>query len=238
MKKTSSRGSDTSTIPSKAEDSSPSIVVKLPPSGSFHLGQSSHVTRDHITGQPQEATRKRPQKINRGSLLKTLPGCTITSKKVQNWDFIADFKAGWGSHPRVASSCTSSADSDLCQFSEREAETSPNPWREVIPQWHTDSEPSSNPQKSSVIRSNTFQEHSDSRPSSSSSTALGGWQREGIAPTESRYPQSFHQRPPTNERCRAWLRNSCMLGYNCRYIHDDLEYDPEPVCMNYIVISK
>ncbi|KIL62242.1 hypothetical protein M378DRAFT_1055929 [Amanita muscaria Koide BX008] len=34
-------------------------------------------------------------------------------------------------------------------------------------------------------------------------------------PRPSRYP----------EKCRNWFQNRCSLGYSCRYVHDDLEYD-------------
>ncbi|KJA21517.1 hypothetical protein HYPSUDRAFT_67648 [Hypholoma sublateritium FD-334 SS-4] len=40
-----------------------------------------------------------------------------------------------------------------------------------------------------------------------------------------------HPRPRHAGRCREWLQNRCFLGYNCRFVHDDLEYDddvPEP----------
>ena len=35
-----------------------------------------------------------------------------------------------------------------------------------------------------------------------------------------------HPRPKINDRCRRWLRNECNLGYQCRFVHEDLEYDP------------
>ncbi|PPQ92126.1 hypothetical protein CVT25_007957 [Psilocybe cyanescens] len=39
-----------------------------------------------------------------------------------------------------------------------------------------------------------------------------------------------HPRPRCTERCRKWLRDECTLGYDCRWAHDDLEYDDdEPV---------
>jgi len=38
-----------------------------------------------------------------------------------------------------------------------------------------------------------------------------------------------HPRPRTNERCRNWLRNGCERGYQCNFIHEDLEYDDPPV---------
>jgi hypothetical protein len=37
-----------------------------------------------------------------------------------------------------------------------------------------------------------------------------------------------HRRPKINERCRRWLRNECDLGYNCIFVHEDLEYDDVP----------
>lgn len=36
-------------------------------------------------------------------------------------------------------------------------------------------------------------------------------------------------RPKINDRCRRWLRNECNLGYQCNYVHEDLEYDVPPV---------
>ena len=38
-----------------------------------------------------------------------------------------------------------------------------------------------------------------------------------------------HPRPKINERCRRWLQNECYLGYQCLYVHEDLEYDDPPV---------
>ena len=38
-----------------------------------------------------------------------------------------------------------------------------------------------------------------------------------------------HPRPKFNDRCRRWLRNECNLGYQCNYVHEDLEYDDAPV---------
>ncbi|KDR68460.1 hypothetical protein GALMADRAFT_146415 [Galerina marginata CBS 339.88] len=40
-----------------------------------------------------------------------------------------------------------------------------------------------------------------------------------------------HPRPKNNERCRNWLRDRCSRGYNCQFVHDDLDYDddePDP----------
>ncbi|KAJ7218286.1 hypothetical protein C8J57DRAFT_1395122 [Mycena rebaudengoi] len=35
--------------------------------------------------------------------------------------------------------------------------------------------------------------------------------------------------PPSRDVCRQWLRGVCSWGYNCRYIHEDLEYSqPDP----------
>ena len=36
-------------------------------------------------------------------------------------------------------------------------------------------------------------------------------------------------RPKINEKCRRWLRNECNLGYQCNFVHEDLEYDVPPV---------
>jgi Zinc finger C-x8-C-x5-C-x3-H type (and similar) len=38
--------------------------------------------------------------------------------------------------------------------------------------------------------------------------------------------------PKIDERCRRWLRNECNLGYQCRFVHEDLEYDVSPVSFN------
>ena len=36
-------------------------------------------------------------------------------------------------------------------------------------------------------------------------------------------------RPKFNERCKRWLRNECHLGYQCNFVHEDLEYDTPSV---------
>lgn len=41
-----------------------------------------------------------------------------------------------------------------------------------------------------------------------------------------------HPRPKINERCRKWLRNECALGYECNFVHEDLEYDDPPVSLH------
>ena len=38
-----------------------------------------------------------------------------------------------------------------------------------------------------------------------------------------------HPFPRYNERCRRWLWGECDLGYQCKYVHEDLEYDDPPV---------
>jgi hypothetical protein len=41
-----------------------------------------------------------------------------------------------------------------------------------------------------------------------------------------------HPRPKYNERCRRWLWNECNLGYQCKFVHEDLEYDDAPVSID------
>ncbi len=36
-----------------------------------------------------------------------------------------------------------------------------------------------------------------------------------------------HPRPQNAERCRRWLQFQCFLGYDCKYVHGDLEYDDD-----------
>jgi hypothetical protein len=38
-----------------------------------------------------------------------------------------------------------------------------------------------------------------------------------------------HPRPKYNDRCRRWLWGECNLGYMCKFVHEDLEYDDPPV---------
>lgn len=42
-----------------------------------------------------------------------------------------------------------------------------------------------------------------------------------------------HPHPKYNERCKKWLRNQCNLGYQCLFVHEDLEYDDPPVSFIY-----
>ncbi|KAF9024616.1 hypothetical protein BDZ89DRAFT_1135896 [Hymenopellis radicata] len=44
-------------------------------------------------------------------------------------------------------------------------------------------------------------------------------------PDEGPANQLLHPRPPRNEMCRAWRRGHCKLGYDCKYVHEDLVYD-------------
>ncbi|KAF8804736.1 hypothetical protein BYT27DRAFT_7107293 [Phlegmacium glaucopus] len=41
-------------------------------------------------------------------------------------------------------------------------------------------------------------------------------------------------RPRFDERCRNWLRNACERGYQCNYVHEDLEYDDPPEPRRYL----
>ena len=47
-----------------------------------------------------------------------------------------------------------------------------------------------------------------------------------------------HPRPKINDRCRKWLRNECNLGYQCKFVHEDLEYDDTPVSFNLFSLQR
>ncbi|KAJ6610994.1 hypothetical protein B0H10DRAFT_378733 [Mycena sp. CBHHK59/15] len=38
--------------------------------------------------------------------------------------------------------------------------------------------------------------------------------------------------PPSREICHKWLQDRCPFGYNCRYIHEDLDYDTPDTNIN------
>ena len=47
-----------------------------------------------------------------------------------------------------------------------------------------------------------------------------------------------HYRPRNRHRCERWVRNKCDLGFDCRYVHDDLDYDSdEPVMLSCLFVS-
>ena len=47
-----------------------------------------------------------------------------------------------------------------------------------------------------------------------------------------------HYRPRNRHRCERWVRNKCDLGFDCKYVHDDLDYDSdEPVMPSCLLVS-
>jgi hypothetical protein len=34
-----------------------------------------------------------------------------------------------------------------------------------------------------------------------------------------------HPMPPSSDTCWRWLRGWCQRGYDCRFVHGDLDYD-------------
>ncbi|KAF8189978.1 hypothetical protein K438DRAFT_938626 [Mycena galopus ATCC 62051] len=66
---------------------------------------------------------------------------------------------------------------------------------------------------------------SASRPSSCSTETASS---RSSAPC---HPQraTKHPPPPNAKTCHAWLRDDCNFGYECKYVHGDLDYDfPDP----------
>ncbi|KAF8919566.1 hypothetical protein CPB85DRAFT_814099 [Mucidula mucida] len=49
--------------------------------------------------------------------------------------------------------------------------------------------------------------------------------------------QLLHPRPPRNETCRASRLGHCNLGYDCKYVHEDLVYD-DPIPGLHIPLSE
>ena len=47
-----------------------------------------------------------------------------------------------------------------------------------------------------------------------------------------------HPRPKINDRCRKWLRNECNLGYQCKFVHEDLEYDDTTVSFDLFSLQR
>ncbi len=131
-------------------------------------------------------------------------------------------------------------------------EESDNPWHSSTSRWHTTGSESSSQHdegellsdinKPSSSQNQTSTRFSGSETSSSqlsvarpstgiSATALTTTSSSIVQRVSLPNQRHCHPRPKTNERCRAWLRNQCNLGYNCRYIHEDLEYDNDKVCL-------
>lgn len=50
-------------------------------------------------------------------------------------------------------------------------------------------------------------------------------------------PRPRRPRPQTG-RCIKHLANKCAYGYSCRFVHEDLEYDDEPVCIFFISLCS
>ncbi|KAF9266876.1 hypothetical protein L218DRAFT_996420 [Marasmius fiardii PR-910] len=89
--------------------------------------------------------------------------------------------------------------------------------------------------RESIIRLSTFQNDSDE------SSSAGDWYPTTDAsdwlpsrpPSRSLTPPASHENatpkmkrhPQSHETCQKWLRGQCERGYNCRYVHGDLEYE-------------
>jgi hypothetical protein len=138
-------------------------------------------------------------------------------------------------------------------------EESDNLWNSSTSRWHTTGSESSSQHEEAELLSDTnkpstSQNQTPTRFSGSETSSsqrlrekrvasvacpLTGFSATTLTTASSSIPQRLslpnqrrcHPRPKTNERCRAWLRNHCNLGYNCKYIHEDLEYDNDTVCL-------
>lgn len=155
--------------------------------------------------------------------------------------------------PSVSRPSPSAAAEPSCQLLTDKVDGSDsnwNPWKDVPLRWHTTGGEESLGEEECWSDSN---ETSDSHHQPSSQYFTHAVQTnmliDGPAPAKcvARSSKSYlhspplcpqraadpvqlrHPRPKTTELCRNWLRNKCNRGYSCHYIHEDLEYDDDPV---------
>lgn len=145
-----------------------------------------------------------------------------SSNDVHNWDTIV------GLHPRQRSRSSSASGK-----SERDARlrnpSDPRYWEVCTDEstWSDSSESTTDPE--------AFRQYLEERRRQG--TFMIAKAREDLEPPkqevatesgEDAPPKAkLHPRPRNSERCRNWLRNQCTLGYDCKYIHEDLEYDDD-----------
>jgi hypothetical protein len=144
---------------------------------------------------------------------------SISNNYVHNWDTLHGLHPI--SKPDNALSDTSSVSEDM---------TVPQKYRE--PNWDPDTgcwEPHADSKAWSDSDATTEDMQAPSEGSRSPHSVSHAYTTDASSVNGAQVPpmkQQKHPRPKINERCRRWLRNECDLGYQCNFVHEDLEYDP------------
>jgi len=157
-----------------------------------------------------------------------------SNENVEHWDTIDLHKGG-------VDSSNSDGDRSYQLLTDKVdgSDSDWNPWKDMPIRWHTTGDEESPGGEECWSDSN---ETSDSHhqlpsqhfPHSAQTNMLSD--QSGSAKRVAHPPRSYahpvqlpHHRPKTTELCRDWLRNRCNKAYSCHYIHEDLEYDGDPV---------
>jgi hypothetical protein len=182
------------------------IRVKLPPTN----------THSADTAAPPTSTARQHRSTPSAPV-----ASSSSSNDVQNWDTIV------GLHPRQRSR-SSSASGKSDRAARLSDPSDPRYWEVCTDEstWSDSSDSTTDPEAfrqnlEERRRQGTFMiatAPEDVEPPKLEAAVEGG---DG-APLKAKHP-----RPRNSERCRRWLRNQCSLGYECRFIHEDLEYDDD-----------
>src|SRR6266511_4296063 len=143
-------------------------------------------------------------------------------------------------HKRDIGSSNSDSDRSYQLLKDKvgESDSDLNPWKDVPPRWHTtgdedwlnEEERSSDSDETSDSHHQTPSRYFTRTPPANHvpHPSKSSLHSPSLCPQRVAHPVP-QRRPKTMELCRKWLRNQCDKGYSCHYIHEDLDYDNDPV---------
>ena len=153
-----------------------------------------------------------PSIRHHGPIRVRLPSTSVSSSNThaEHWTEVEDL--------RSVSDSTSSG--DFLRSKKCKVEQYNDPWKDFRPKWHTSSEiDEAEGDKECGHLSNSNETINSCREPP---LCLRSKMRGSLQGDEKGH---CHPRPKSNERCLNWLRGKCDKSYNCKYIHEDLEYD-------------
>jgi len=233
----------------------PPIKVKLPP--------PSPMPRQHAPPFPQTQNSAPRHRVTQSMPLSSLSSTTESRNDVHNWDTVTGFNNPPGS-PRAASdagSSTNGGDNGFpwhlypCDPRDWEIHTEESAWSDSNAT--VDEPPPRPPLKRSgtTFNSNTAVVVKNDAERLPVPSDLRDWEihtekSDWIDPNAKNEPERTpvlpaslpvikkHYRPRNRHRCERWVRNKCDLGFDCRYVHDDLDYDSdEPVMASCLLVT-
>ncbi|KAJ3503132.1 hypothetical protein NLJ89_g8567 [Agrocybe chaxingu] len=196
----------------------PSVRVRLPPTTSFP-SPSIRI----LSSTPELPPRFR-------SMVSVPQKSSLDD--VQNWDTVSGF-GRWDGAASESSRSSVDSDEERVAICRKIASPDPFPLENWDPRadesaWSdsnvTDDESS---KRVSVGRESSVPSAARTSSVTNSTTASHTPRNPPVAMEKkfiSEPPEVRRPRPRTTERCHKWLQDRCRRGYNCPYIHDDLDY--------------